>query len=195
MCDDAQVQYLAAFERWGLQRIGYPVSRRYMRDGFWHQAFQKAIMQARRDQGGAMVLVNIFDDLHRDGFDQRLLATRQTPPQLPEGWDGAGLTFEQVIRKRQALLNARPALRTAYFSIGDPLTFSGLPTSEVQDMGNHYAVRLQRAVLQEWKETVPWARLGVLHEAGSAQTGLLSRDKSRSTSTKGDSRKKVESFF
>lgn len=27
-------------------------------------------------------------------------------------------------------------------------------------MGNHYAIRLQRAVLQEWKEDVPWASAG-----------------------------------
>jgi hypothetical protein len=44
--------------------------------------------------------------------------------------------------------------------VSDPLTFFGLPTSEVEDMGNHYAIRLQRAVLQEWKENVPWARAG-----------------------------------
>jgi hypothetical protein len=27
-------------------------------------------------------------------------------------------------------------------------------------MGNHYAVRLQRAVIQEWKQDVPWAKAG-----------------------------------
>ncbi|HYN90159.1 MAG TPA: hypothetical protein VER55_16610, partial [Ardenticatenaceae bacterium] len=158
VCDDANAAFLSAFERWGLQRIGYPVSRRYTRDGFTHQAFQKAIMQVRHDQGGRIVLVNIFDDLSRDGFDQRLLETRQTPLPLPG--DPPGTPFEQVISTRQAYLNARPALRSAYFSISDPLTFFGLPTSQVQDMGNHYAIRLQRAVLQEWKENVPWARIG-----------------------------------
>jgi hypothetical protein len=51
-------------------------------------------------------------------------------------------------------------MRTTYFNASDPLTFFGLPTSEVTDMGNHYAIRLQRAVLQEWKDDVPWARAG-----------------------------------
>lgn len=159
VCDDAAARFRTAFQTWGLQRIGYPISRRYIRDGFVTQAYQKAIMQARPDQGAAIVLVNIFDDLHNHGFDEVLLARRQTPRQLPEGWD-AGLTWQQIVERRQGLLNVRPALRAAYFSVSDPLTFFGLPTSEVQDMGNHYAVRLQRSVLQEWKENVPWARAG-----------------------------------
>ena len=159
VCDDGEANFRAAFETWGLQKVGYPVSRRYERAGFVTQAFQKAIMQWRPD-GNRVALVNIFDDLHNDGFDQTLLETRQTPKQLPDGWDGEGLSFEQVVAKRQALLDTRPALRDAYFSVGDPLTFYGLPTSEVQDMGNHYAARLQRAVLQEWKEDVPWASAG-----------------------------------
>ncbi|HYN89437.1 MAG TPA: PQQ-dependent sugar dehydrogenase [Ardenticatenaceae bacterium] len=161
VCDDGQARFRGAFERWGPQRIGYPISRRHQRDGFVTQAFQKAIMQWRPETG-SVALVNIFDDLHNAGFDARLLQARQTPNQLPAGWDGTGLTFEQVVRKRQALLNSRPALRNAYFAVGDPLTFFGLPTSEVQDMGNHYAIRLQRTVLQEWKEDVPWARTGMV---------------------------------
>ncbi len=159
VCDDAQASFRTAFETWGLQKIGYPVSQRYERDGFVTQAFQKAIMQWRPD-GGYVALVNIFDDLHNDGFDQTLLERRQTPLQLPDGWDGEGLSFAQVVAKRQALLDARPALRDTYFAASDPLTFYGLPTSLVEDMGNHYAIRLQRAVLQEWKEDVPWASAG-----------------------------------
>ncbi|MGB0384162.1 MAG: DUF4352 domain-containing protein [Ardenticatenaceae bacterium] len=159
VCDDGQAGFRSAFETWGLQSVGYPVSQRYERAGFVTQAFQKAIMQWRPDTG-TVALVNIFDDLHNDGFDQTLLETRQTPLQLPDGWDGEGLTFAEVVAKRQGLLDARPALREAYFAASDPLTFYGLPTSEVEDMGNHYAIRLQRAVLQEWKENVPWASIG-----------------------------------
>ncbi|HYN89265.1 MAG TPA: hypothetical protein VER55_12070 [Ardenticatenaceae bacterium] len=156
VCDDASARFLTAFERWGLQRIGYPVSRRYIKDGFTMQAFQKAIMQWR-PECACVVLANIFDDLHNAGFDPQLLETRQTPPQLPG--DPPGTPFDQVVRAREGWLNARPALRSTYFSIADPLTFFGLPTSQVQDMGNHYAIRLQRAALQEWKENVPWARI------------------------------------
>lgn len=159
VCDDAQANFRSAFETWGLQKVGYPISQRYERDGFVTQAFQKAIMQWRADTQ-SVVLVNIFDDLHGSGFDDVLLQTRQTPKQFPAGWDGEGLTFEEVVQKRQALLDARPALHAAYFASSDPLTFFGLPTSEIQDMDNHYAIRLQRAVLQEWKEDVPWAQAG-----------------------------------
>jgi hypothetical protein len=158
VCDEPASRFLSAFNRWGLQRIGYPISRRYIKDGFVTQAFQKAIMQWR-PESNSVALVNIFDDLNNAGYNDVLFRTRQTPHQLPAGWD-TGLSFPEVVSKRQALLNTRPALRTAYFAVGDPLTFYGLPTSEVTDMGNHYAVRLQRAVLQEWKENVPWARIG-----------------------------------
>ncbi|MBM4419790.1 MAG: hypothetical protein FJ033_16015 [Chloroflexi bacterium] len=30
----------------------------------------------------------------------------------------------------------------------------------MEDMGNHFAVRLQRAVIQLWKVDVPWAKAG-----------------------------------
>lgn len=159
VCDDAEARFLSTFNTYGLQRIGYPISTRYERDGFVTQAFQKAILQWRAESN-SVAFVNTFDDLHNDGFDAQLLRVRQTPNQLPDGWDGEGLTFEQITDKRQALLDERPALRTAYFSVSDPILFYGLPTSEVEDMGNHYAVRTQRAVLQEWKEDVPWASAG-----------------------------------
>ena len=158
VCDDSSANFRTAFEGWGLDKIGYPVSQRYMRDGFVTQAFQKGIMQWRSETG-RVALVNVFDELHHGGFDEVLLSTRQTPKQLPAGWDG-DISFEEVVAKRQALLDMRPALRDAYFASSDPLTFYGLPTSEVQDMGNHHAIRLQRAVLQEWKEEVPWAKMG-----------------------------------
>ena len=158
VCDDDSARFLTPFQDWGLQKIGYPISQRYVRDGFVTQAFQKAIMQWR-PEANRVVLANIFDDLHNDGFDEQLLITRQTPNQLPAGWDG-DISFTKVIEKRQTLLSVRPALHDTYFASNDPLTFYGLPTSEVEDMGNHYAIRTQRAVLQEWKEDVPWAKEG-----------------------------------
>ncbi len=167
VCDDANANFLAGFNRYGLQNVGYPISQRFRRDGFITQAFQKAVFQWRPD-GNYVAFVNVFDELHNRGFDQQLLQARQTPFQLPEGWEGVNVPFQQAVTLRQALLNPRPALRSAYFGVSDPLTFFGLPTSEVQDMGNHYAIRLQRAVLQEWKENVPWARVGQVTVANGA---------------------------
>jgi len=103
VCDDRDVRFRTAFERWGLQKIGYPISRRYHdHGGFETQVFQKAIMQWRPD-GNYVTLVNIFDDLHKAGFDDTLLSVRQTPHQLPAGWDG-DIPFDEVVKKRQALL-------------------------------------------------------------------------------------------
>jgi hypothetical protein len=158
VCDDSQANFLTALNRYGVQNIGYPISQRYQKDGFITQAFQKAILQWRPDSQ-SVAFVNIFDELHGAGYDERLEEVRQVPTQLPDGWDGA-IPFAEVVVKRQGLLEERPALRNAYFAASDPITFFGLPTSEVTDMGNHYAIRLQRAVLQEWKEEVPWARAG-----------------------------------
>lgn len=159
VCDDGNARFLAAYNRYGAQNIGYPISTRYARDGFITQAFQKAILQWRPESNSA-AFANVFDDLSRSGMDQRLYETRQTPFQLPAGWEGTNVPFAEAVRLRQGLLSSRPAMRSTYFAAADPLTFFGLPTSEVTDMGNHYAIRLQRAVLQEWKETVPWARAG-----------------------------------
>ena len=156
-CDDSNAGFLSAVQYYGLQNVGYPISARYSRDGFVTQAFQKAILQWRPNTN-TVAFVNVFDELHNAGLDQQLLEQRQTPNPLPAGWDG-NASFEQVVQNRQALLT-RPALRAAYFAASEPLTFFGLPTSEVQDMGNHYAIRLQRVVLQEWKEAVPWAAAG-----------------------------------
>ena len=157
VCDDQNANFRTAFLKYGLQNVGYPVSERFKRDGFITQAFQKAIFQWRPDEE-RVAFVNVFDELHNRGFDVKLFEIRQTPRQLPAGWDG-NISFNQVVEKRQALLT-RPALRDAYFGVSDPMTFFGLPTSLERDMGNHYAIRLQRAVLQEWKEDVPWAGAG-----------------------------------
>jgi hypothetical protein len=57
------------------------------------------------------------------------------------------------------MLDADPAIKAAYFADPDPVARFGLPLSQA-DMGNAYVVRCQRAVLQRWKEDVPWARAG-----------------------------------
>ncbi len=159
VCDDEMARFKSAFEQWGVQSLGYPISQRFEWNGFITQAFQKAVLQWRPDTQSVAV-VNIFDEMHNAGLDNQLSANYQIPSQLPPGWDGEGVAFEEIVEKRLALLDERPLLREAYFSASDPLTFFGLPSSEVTDMGSHYAIRLQRAVLQEWKEDVPWAKAG-----------------------------------
>jgi hypothetical protein len=101
---------------------------------------------------GQAYFVNVFDRLHDLGKDDWLLAARQTPRHDPTLGD---------LGARLALLDERPAIKAKFNAVvGDPLQANGAPTSRVQDMGNHYALRAQRVVFQEWKEDVPWARKG-----------------------------------
>ena len=48
-----------------------------------------------------------------------------------------------------------------------------LTYSDVVDNGYHYAIRLQRAVIQQWKKDVPWAKAG---QVTLANAGELARD-------------------
>lgn len=158
--DDGQARFWSEFQRLGgLQTVGYPISRRYQQDGFTTQAFQKLILQWRPEVGQAWP-VNVFDELSKAGFDNRLLNRRQTPLPLPSHFDPVGASWPQIVNGRQALLNGSSAIRSRYFSVSDPLTVFGLPTSRMEDMGNHIAIRTQRAVFQQWKEAVPWAAAG-----------------------------------
>ncbi|MGB0386465.1 MAG: hypothetical protein ACPGWR_16765 [Ardenticatenaceae bacterium] len=159
--DDEQARFWSEFQRLGgLQTVGYPISRRFKRDGFVTQAFQKLILQWRPEVGQAWP-VNVFDELSKKGFDKALFTRRQTPqPVKSSEFDEPGASWDEIVAKRQSLLNANKTIRTRYFSVNDPLNVFGLPTSHVKYMGNHYAMRTQRAVFQHWLEDVPWAANG-----------------------------------
>ncbi len=172
--DDNQARFWAEFQRLGgLQTVGYPISQRYTQDGFVTQAFQKLVLQWRPEVGQAYP-VNVFDELSKKGFDTTLLQRRQTPLPLDSAtFDPPGGAWAQVVSNRHALLNENAAIRARYFSMSDPLTVFGLPTSVIEDMGNHYALRTQRAVFQQWKETVPWAKAG---EVTIANGGMIAQE-------------------
>src|SRR5581483_8192452 len=97
-------------------------------------------------------------DLAAAGKDEFLLSARQTPKATP--FDDGGRPFEQVVKIRQGVLAGHPAMQAVYFGAKDPVLQYGLPTSQVADEGNAWVVRLQRAVIQEWKVDVPWAKAG-----------------------------------
>ncbi len=171
--DDAQARFWSEFQRLGgLTTVGYPISQRFVYEGFVTQGFQKLVLQWRPEVGQAWP-VNIFDELSENGFDPQLYSFRQTPFPL-QNFDPPGATWQQIIANRQALLNANPAIRARYFGMADPLNVFGLPTSAVEDMGNHFAIRTQRAVFQQWKEAVPWASAG---EVTIANGGDLAKER------------------
>jgi len=156
--DDDEAKFWSEFQRLGaLQTVGYPISRRFSYEGFVTQAFQKLILQWRPEAGHAWA-INVFDELNKAGLDGQLFSYRQTPYHWSQS-DGSQ-NLEAAAAIRQSWLDANPAIRARYFSVADPVTTFGLPTSQVEDMGNHYAIRTQRAVFQQWKEAVPWAAAG-----------------------------------
>lgn len=157
--DEDGVPFWSEFKRLGgVAALGYPVSQRFQWDGFTVQVFQRAVFQWRPEVR-QVYLVNVFDRLHELGKDDYLQYVRQTP--RPKDWAEQGLPWDTIVRRRLGVLDAWPALKARYYAVvGDAIHMRGLPTSDVVDQGNHYAVRTQRAVLQLWKENVPWARAG-----------------------------------
>ena len=168
--DAGGVLFWREFKRLGgVEGVGYPISRRFEWDGFVSQVFQKAVFQWR-PEAGRVYFVNVFDQMHQSGKDPWLFAVRSTPNPLDGDFD-AGKTWPQIVSARQALLDGYPSLKKQYGSVPDPLNLYGLPSSPVVDNGNHYAVRLQRAVIQQWKEDVPWARKGQVTVANGGDVG------------------------
>lgn len=170
--NDGGVRFWDEFRRLGgVQGVGYPISQRFTWNGFTCQVMQRGVLQWRPEVGQAW-LVNVFDQMHDAGKDDWLQNVRSTPRPLDASFD-AGKSWEQVVAGRLALLDANPAIKRQYYAVSDPMTFYGLPTSRVIDMGNHYAIRLQRAVIQQWKADVPWARAG---QVTVANGGDVSRE-------------------
>lgn len=168
--DDGQARFWYEFQRLGgVQGVGYPVSQRFSWDGFVVQAMQKGVLQWRPEVGRAY-FINVFDQLSVAGKDDWLLAVRSTPRLLDPSFD-VNKTWHQIVASRLALLNANPAIKATYFAAGDPINLYGLPTSRVVDNDNHFVIRLQRAVIQQWKVAVPWAAAGQVTVANGGDVG------------------------
>ena len=157
--DEDGIPLWSEFQRLGgIGALGYPVTRRFVWEGFVVQATQKAVLQWRPDLNQA-VYVNLLDELHEAGLDAWLDAQRQIPPpaQFP---DEEGLAFEEIVQRRISLLDEYPALRAAYLNAPDPVEANGLPVAPVTDYGPVLVLRAQRRAFQLWKVAVPFARAG-----------------------------------
>lgn len=159
--DDGGIRFWSEFQRLGgVDAVGYPASQRFEWDGFTVQVFQRAVFQWRPEVQ-QVYFVNVFDLLDQRGHNDWLRTVRQTPP--PQQWAEDGLTWDEIVRRRLAVLDASPELHAAYFAaVGDPVQANGLPTTDIVDQGNHFVLRAQRVVFQLWKEDVPWARRGTV---------------------------------
>ncbi|MCL5957967.1 MAG: M1 family metallopeptidase [Chloroflexi bacterium] len=176
--DDGSAAFWTEYRRLGgVDGVGYPISRRFLWNGFVSQAMQKGVFQWRPEAGRAY-FVNVFDEMSRRGMDDWLKAFRQTPSSVDWSSDG-GRAWPEVVRSHQALLEANPAIKAAYFGVNDPVNLFGLPVAYA-DMGNNVTLRAQRAVIQQWKEDVPWAKAGQVTVANGGdiakEAGLLPQE-------------------
>lgn len=173
--DEADIRFWSEFQRLGgVEGIGYPISRRFIWDGFVSQAFQKIVLQWR-PEAGRVYAVNVIDLMHERGLDEWLRTHRATPPSADWSSD-ASRSWPEVVAVHQALLTD-PDIRSAYFSSDDPITLYGLPMTPIQDMGNVLVLRAQRGIIQKWLVDTPWARAGQVTIANSGdvarEAGLL----------------------
>lgn len=156
--DDAQARIWSGYlELGGVEALGYPISRRFVQDGFIVQATQRAILQWS-EEDAVLRLTNLLDRLAAGGFDP-VLASRWQVPSMGR-FDEEGRSWADIVAVRLGLLGRQGALREHYESVEDPLTRYGLPASPPTDQGSHIALRTQRAFLQLWKVDTPWARAG-----------------------------------
>lgn len=150
--NDGGVPFWSEFQRLGgVNSLGYPVSGRFMWDGFLVQATQRVVMQWRPDTH-QVLFVNTYDRLHDLGKDAWLQAFRNTPPPLSTTPD-TGLTFAQVEARHLAFLNSDPAIKAKYYAtaaIGDPIVYNGLPMGPVTSEGPFTMLRCQRITIQHW---------------------------------------------
>jgi hypothetical protein len=147
--DDEAARFWSDFQALGgVERVGYPISNRFMFRGFLTQAFQRLALQWRPDLGRA-VPINTLDELQqRPGLDSWLDRVYQVPPAADTAAD-TGLDFAAVVARHVAMLDAYPQLAQFYASEPDAQNVFGLPLA-VKDYGGVVSVRLQRATLQLW---------------------------------------------
>src|SRR5450759_2787981 len=77
--NEAGIPFWDEFKRVGGPTVlGYPVTKRFLHDGYITQAMQKVVLQWRPDVKQVWFL-NTFDALNDKGKDDWLLVYRQTP--------------------------------------------------------------------------------------------------------------------
>lgn len=143
-------------ESGGIDVLGYPVSQRFIWDGFVCQATQRAILQWN-PASGQVQLANVLDYLSDLGKDDWLYSAHLAPPPQRTPYESQPLTFLTLAHYRFAWLYGDPVIFRRYFSTPNYYAIYGLPTSPIVDLGPYYAARFQRAVIYHWKSKVPWA--------------------------------------
>jgi len=156
--DAAGIPFWTFFQQeGGVATLGYPISQRFVWDGFVCQATQRGILQWNA-ANQTVQLANIFDYFAQNGKDGWLESARLAPPAqtTPEEASGPPLSFVMLAHYRFRWLYSDSAIFHRYFSTPNYYAVYGLPTSPVVDLGAYQAVRFQRAVIYHWKTKMPW---------------------------------------
>lgn len=156
----------------GFVTVGYPISSRFQWKGFTTQVFQRAVMQWNPD-ANKVEMANTMDELHLAGKDEWLLKEYQVPKSVPDDFD-AGRTWEEARDNRMLFIGKSQAMVDKYMSVPDPLATYGLPSSAIEEMEDHKALRLQRGVLRQWTKDMPGVRAGEVTVANSGEMILAS---------------------
>jgi hypothetical protein len=164
------VPFWSEFQRLGgVTYLGYPLSQRYTADGATQQVFQRGVLRFESADTGVLV-VPLLDELHAAGHDA-VLAERWGIPRLElPVTDDASL--DQATQRIEWVFRDYPALAAYWANAPDAFALLGVPTSTVADVGDYYAVRFQRGVLQQWKQDKPWAKTGEVTPANVGEAAV-----------------------
>ena len=143
----------------GSARLGPAVSGRFILDGLVSQAAQKFVLQWDPTQGRA-ILAPIFNALSAAGLDGWLESTQGIPPPDPGG-------------PRIELVDNDPLIREVFFAEPDWGGRFGLPVAW-SESASVSVLRTERAVLQRWKVSTPWAAPNTVTIANGGSIALSS---------------------
>jgi hypothetical protein len=131
---------------------------------------QRAVLQWIGDAGGTggrAARLNLLDELTSLGYDTYLYATLHVPKTFENSAD-EGLSMDEVIVRHIGFLDDNALTRAAYMANPDHLEDYGLPTA-FEEFDDVYVVRTQRAVIQLWKVSRPWAKAGEITIVGAGE--------------------------
>ena len=172
MTNDGGIPFWDAYKQFGGPEVlGYPVTKRFVYDGFITQAMQKVVFQWRPEVGRRLLPEHLRRP-PRQGQGRLAAELPPDPPALRHRPGrgpllGAGGIAPPGDAGPEPAPSRRPTSPTA-----DPIAHFGLPVSYA-DMGNSFVIRAQRATFQYWKENVPWAKQG---EVTVANGGDLAKE-------------------
>jgi hypothetical protein len=159
------------FERFGgVDELGYPIAQQATFKGFAIQITQRAVLQwvpNAEGTDGQAVRLNVMDELASSGYDDYLYTQLQVPKTFSNEGD-EGLSYGEVQERHLKFLDNNLLTKRAYLETPNAISEYGLPTA-YEEFEDVYVVRTQRAVLQLWKVSRPWAQAGEITIMGAGE--------------------------